>query len=528
MNLLNKAPNKAQKELEKRRLESQTQMSRAQTEATASNLIPGHAAHRENQGLQAAPAPLRRQQEDVSMPPPPPRPTPRTTNESDASIIVSPIREGERVPQAPAPPALLSPHSHAQPRMDPRSYFGTGALPPSRPESPKPHQCGVTPITECCDLPVSFALDWFTHASAASFTICSRCYVDHIYSTIYKSDFKASRPEDGQPRLCMFSSASMKDQLFPRAIASGTLDQALDFMKTRQQVRPCPEKRIQEKRNRWACEDVDGTAICEACYEDHLRHTPFAARCKFLDGPSSNQQWFCDFSSYFIKRSVENCFKSGNWAQLSSDFRTRVLLPECPKLVNTIINERTWYISRRRPTGLQICQTCFIDYFAGTVAAHDFAPGQPQDINGTAICAMGYLNIMLVTSRAAALQDYDMFWNSITMVDHATFCDPSGTTNTVWFTTKNNPDGFVVCAACMHCIIKPFGAGRHFMLKPWTTKGDKFICSLNTGCPRLQLYLQNFVEVFLTGKGEPLSTSSATWATGTEAVHGTTSRNQDT
>ncbi|EFY85408.1 hypothetical protein J3459_008473 [Metarhizium acridum] len=378
--------------------------------------------------------------------------------------------------------------------------------------TPRPHPCGITPITECCNTEVLFPLDWFTHSCASSFTICSCCYVDYVYNSPFRFEFTVARSVQGESRRCMFGSRRMKETLWPQTILSGNLSNALEFMKKRQDLPACPESQLQQKRNRYVSNDIPGATICEACFEDNLMHTPFGFQFKLQQADTIAEQWYCDLSVWFIPRTLEDNVGTGTWDKFCDDVKARLQMPQCPKLTNTIIDQRGWYIASRGPPGLQVCHTCFCDYFFGTPAADFFSLGKPEGPNGTAICVMGHLNILLSTMRASSKQDWQIFWAAMDQLGANPICSGTGTTNAVWFTTKNNPPDFAVCGACIGSIATVFGGAHHFMPKPGTSRSDTFVCNFNTSKPRWQQFLANFNEVVLTGKPDSLELAARTWA----------------
>ncbi|OAQ74223.2 hypothetical protein VFPPC_01771 [Pochonia chlamydosporia 170] len=496
--------NNASQAFEGLRIENREQRMTTQQEIPRDNTQYG-------QDGQPLPPPPPRPETYMQVPPPPPRPTSRAQNEGTSTTAPSAHQPVESTMN----PPISSVSSTNQ--YQPASSDGARVIPVQvsthgDAATPQPHACGITPIVECCNTAVSFPLDWFAHSSAHSFTICSRCYVDHIHDSPFRSEFTVKRSLEGESRYCMFAAPRVTENLWPQSLSSNNLSNVLDYMKDRQNLPACPEKQLQQKRNRYVSEDIPGTTICEACFEDYLRHTPFSSRFKLQQGETVGEQWYCDFSVWFVRRTLDDNVKTGTWEKFCDDVKARLQMPECPKLVNTLISQRGWYIASRGPPGLQVCHTCFCDYFFGTPAASFFAAGTPEGPNGTAICVMGHLNLLLPTMRASSKEDWEIFWTAMDQLGANPICSGTGTTNAVWFTTKNNPADFLICGACMGSIATALGGARHFILKPGTSRSDTFICNFNTSKSRWQQFLQNFSEVLLTGRPDSLEQAAETWA----------------
>lgn len=506
--------NAANLEIERLKIETEKQTRWTQEELQMANQEAQHHPAQSARGGQGVPRPRPpRPGANMQMSPPPP---PRLVSYvQDSTAVV------QNTPEL-SQPAVTAQRDIPTPIWTTERYESTA---PSEPqptssqvsihrntETPKPHPCGITPIVECCNTSVSIPLDWFAHSLAPSFTVCSRCYVDHIYNSPLRSDFTLKRSTAGESRLCMFGAPRVKEHLWLQSKSSGNFSNVLEFMTRRGSMQPCPEKQLQQKRNRYVSEYIKGTTLCEACFEDHLGHAPFRSYFKLQEADSIEDQWYCDCSVWFVRRCMDENVKAGNWNKFAADTQARLQLLECPKLVSAVVSQRTWYIASRGPPGLQVCHACFADYFFETPAAKHFAIGQPEGPNGTAICVMGHLNILLPTMRASGKEDWELFWTAMDQLGANSICSGTGTTNATWFTTKNNPADFAICGACMGSIVTALGGARYFIPKPGASRNDTFVCNFNTSKPRWQQFLQNFSEVLFTGKPDSLEQAAQTWA----------------
>ena len=196
-------------------------------------------------------------------PPPPGGPPPPTTasphyashNTQQPYFAPPPTQPVQSSPQRyqgnptqPAPPDFAPP-APGQPRTRPQqsqqhaqqSWTPQRNLSSNTCSSPGIHPCGVAPLAECVNEPMPFELDWFTHFSAPDFLICTKCYVNNIYNTQFRSSFRVVRLSNPQSCKCHFGTRRMRDTLWSAAVSSSDLNNVIKFMQRRQNITHYPE-----------------------------------------------------------------------------------------------------------------------------------------------------------------------------------------------------------------------------------------------------------------------------------------------
>jgi hypothetical protein len=195
--------------------------------------------------------------------------------------------------QTPANP-LVSRHDPASPAY----------LAPLRGRTPKA-------VTACIDIPMLFSTDWYWHLEAPDFFICSRCYVDHIWTTKFQDEFQSAKYTDGKPRVCRFSKPRMKYYIFVEALKSGSLRSAIEWMRLRSKIPDCKgvagvkgkfSTGIQWYRARENA--IPGFVSCQACYEDLVMTTQFAPNFELITEPQPMDTIVSSSRSHYLRISV--------------------------------------------------------------------------------------------------------------------------------------------------------------------------------------------------------------------------------
>ncbi|KAF7546838.1 hypothetical protein G7046_g9186 [Stylonectria norvegica] len=399
--------------------------------------------------------------------------------------------------QHPSPNAAPQPSS-AHPPSLPRS---------TTPEPPKPHPSGVTPITECISDPVDFDLDWFFHPAAPSFSICTRCYVDHIYDTQYRDSFSQAFYNDKQPQRCLFGSKRMKDQIWPTAVSSRSLSEAIDFMQKRQNIPNCPGETVKEGQSWYVTDDIPHSTFCRACYEDGLLASPFGGRFR-LESPAGG--CFCDSSHMYVRRMLEKFSATNDWTAFATEVKARLQFPACPKGNAVKASERSWFVSKRTPKGLQVCVACYCDYFLETPNSDLFERMAP--FTGNTSCMMRFFNILIPTQQTVIKKDWDLFSRAVGAVDNNVLCDAKGLTGATWYTLPSNPPDFGICGGCYGGIVKSLGGSHFFVPKYGVSPTTTLLCCFNPSHSRMGPYLLKYAEGLLHGTLKPLGEYAAVFS----------------
>ena len=164
-------------------------------------------------------------------------------------------------------------------------------------------------------------LDWFVHSAAPEFLICTKCYVDQIYNTQFRSTFRLVHLSSQAPRKCSFSSRRIKDALWLAAVSSSNLSNVVSFMQKRQAIPHCRGLAIQA--GIWyTSPDIPNSTFCPACYEDSLMSCSFGSNFH----PIASSEAFCDGSTVYIKRMLELYAPTNSWSAFAEQTRARLQL----------------------------------------------------------------------------------------------------------------------------------------------------------------------------------------------------------
>lgn len=361
---------------------------------------------------------------------------------------------------------------------------------------------GLRPITECPDGPITFALDWFVHGSAPGFPICSRCYADHIFNSQFSTCFIQTHLPGGKSRLCLFSTPRVRDVLWPRAIASSSLEELVRHMKMRPGLPLCPEANFQAGKSWYTPLGRPELTFCPSCYEDKIRSGPFETCFQIQIIEDSR---ICHHALWSIRGMLTIYTKSGNWQGFLENSLQRLKVDSCPRTELIMGSERIWYISSRGPDGFKVCEACFWDYFRDTRDGPTFQPRR-AGVHEQNICLMSQMNFLISIQRALELGNLDVFWHAAEGISKNPLCTAQGVAGARWFTLQNNPPEFDVCGACLSGIVEPLGLGHYFHMKTSIGPTDIRLCNFNIhGFWRALLYLEKLFECLYVGFADPLN-----------------------
>lgn len=407
-------------------------------------------------------------------------------------------------------------------------------------------------VTRCIDTPVTFATDWYWHPDVPDFLACSRCYVDHIFKTKFRSFFENKRIEaDGSARVCSFRHPRMRNLLFRRAVTSGSMNEALDWMQSRVAIPDCSGmagiRGADAPGLRWykprMGDVMPGFICCEACYQDRLMCCPQLAEAEFIESTPQQPQdhWACDMASPYLQREYEICIageqQSRGWQNFCREAGARIAMPLCAgfQLMNT--SRRTWFVPDDSDlSGLVLCQACYCDSIlhSGQETQWRTAPEISDEASSTMVrCGMCIPNIRTAFNRAADQSDHESFWSFARQVISDRFCDPEGIAGAKWFVLKSSQedpssakdDGFRVCGACragifevlqMADVLEPMpeqNASRGPVYITRQSQTDRHLCSLNPSHSRFANHLALIYEAFLTRSAAALVAYAAEYAT---------------
>ncbi|RBR13551.1 hypothetical protein FVER53590_08506 [Fusarium verticillioides] len=439
------------------------------------------------------------QQYYQSYPPPPVQPQ----VEAQGSPMTSPppqqYHQQQYPSQAQQPPQEL-PTSGTTPLRQHVEASPNQAASNRGPSTPMP--LGIQPVTECIDGPFTLPTYWFIHSSYPEFVICSRCYADRILNSPFRDTFTPVWYDDRLERQCLFGTPRVKDNLWPAALSSMSLDSMMSFMATRPALGRCPEDKPVEGHEWYSPPDRPEMAICKPCYEDYFRHTSFGNRFSTHKPQGAAS---CDHNLWYIRRMLKLYSSNNNWTAFTTEFYKRLQLPPCPKAKPIAGPERTWFMSSRGPSNFAVCEGCYWDYFHESTESQSFHTarlGPSQE----ASCDMGQANMLIPMIRAVDKGNYARFWNTLQSLSQHPPCNPQGASGIRWYTLPSDPPDFDVCETCMAGTVASMNMTRFFKAKHSVGPSEARLCSFNLpGYPRGVLFLQKFAEAAYISDWRPLS-----------------------
>lgn len=435
-----------------------------------------------------------------SVPPPPP---PQQQYQQPQPLPAAPPAScGGQQQYQTISPVQPQPQCQTQQQWNPQA---TSTINPLHP--PEMHPCGIIPTSVCVDGLMDMELDWFIHPSAPEFLICSRCYVDHIYNTQFQSSFRMVHLGAGQQRKCLFGTKRMKDKLWPEAVSSSSLSNAVEFMQRRQSIPHCTDSEIGPGASWYTSPSIPNATFCAACYEDILMTSPFASNFTLSTGLEA----FCDASTFYVRRIFDIYAPDNNWSAFCQQVQARIQIPKCEKGLPMPTNEHTWYETTRGPKGTVLCGACYYDNFHNTPDQQYWRQVTPREKETMCLC--GNINMYSVSNRAFDSRDLNIFWRALDEFSKHPFCSPYETSGAKWFTLPNKSKEIIICGSCYSTMVSVWGGANWFIPKSSSFfKSDKRVCGFNIGHPRFNKNINAFNECILRGNWKALGDLAALFA----------------
>lgn len=405
-------------------------------------------------------------------------------------------------------------------------------------------------LKHCASFAGTFATTWHWHSASPEFLICSKCFGDKIHGTRFEGAFLSSNlDEDGTQRICRFSRPRMKDYLWPQALASGSLQPAVDWMMLRPQIPPCLEingvkggegqtwYRVKSALSQ--DDSIEGFVVCRACFEDIVLSNPFTADKMELvpwqvlsSRQAKESHWACDLAVPYIARQLIEAGKKGDWRSFATEARARLNIGQCPRMQAGPTLSRSWFVpkdTKLEAAGLLICVACYCDYVHDTSEDNMWRQAtELAGIEGEVRCALGQPAMKLCIGRCDQddILDHSIFWravNKFTAVTHPVNEPPpfqqdlcksqaQAAKDDEWYTLHSQPEGFAVCRSCYLLMIEPFDLGHCFRRKTDIERGEAILCCLNIAHPRWPGYFTRFLEGYIKGEISSLESFASVWA----------------
>lgn len=219
-----------------------------------------------------------------------------------------------------------------------------------------------TGTRECIATPVTFAATWYTHPRAPDFHICMNCYEDHIRRSRFAADFRGTFRDDGEARVCRFTTPRMKESLWKTALTTGSLEGVIAYLVLRATIPNCAGQ-IGVKGTagiKWYKAkngELPPMVICQACYEDFVLLHPRFAWDHFevtTIRHEAEHTWSCDLTVPYIYREYKVRAPMNDWQNFVASVTVRMSLKPCPG-AKTVYPTNKWFTPVRGPRGLLIC-----------------------------------------------------------------------------------------------------------------------------------------------------------------------------
>lgn len=308
-----------------------------------------------------------------------------------------------------------------------------------------------------------------TSSDVPKWSMCSCCFEDTVRGTPLESHFTRKVTT----AVCRFSSPRAR-----RLVAAGDLFDLEEYIRTRSKVAPCPAS-TPSSSTKWFDCGIEEFKTCEACYEDEVAGSRFERR--FTE--SSKAPNICTFNQPFIKRVYED---ATTWAQWRLAVHKRQSLPSCIAEPVAPSHMSFYAPARRTLDGFQICETCYLDFFAHTdyeteFAVEDFAH-LPSDQK--VLCSLSVNSLRYLTSK---IDTFDAWWSTVKAVHLDQNRQYAHSRRQMYELPGRNMH---TCESCYLGYLSPMGYASEF--DP-ATRSD-IECDLCFVSPKQKKYLEKLIE----------------------------------
>ncbi|CRG89596.1 Protein slit [Talaromyces islandicus] len=358
---------------------------------------------------------------------------------------------------------------------------------------------------------------WYRPPSCVNFTICSRCFEDHVRRTPFASRFQAARLDPKPDRACLFNTERMR-LLWSSAISNGNggWDALHGYMRHRDKVPNCQRKEGvkagdpgSDKLYKFRNAEIPEFACCVACYEDTVCVSPFADR--FVLSPSGLENsrghvvMICDLSVKFIYRALIEQSPRQDWTTFTNWAAMRLRLPACESLKSLKCSSTSWYMPNPPLYGVVVCGACFHDGADLTPMAGSFLevaiPQEKADETWECANSASVLPMAVAWSTACNRINFGLWYNAARAIVNYPPCTENGIQNGVWYSMSGCPD-FRICGRCFVGIIQSQGdvLGRHFHQ---STNNSTYVCDFFINkTKRVFRYFEKLDEAITLGNGQ--------------------------
>ncbi|KAJ2898434.1 uncharacterized protein MKZ38_003941 [Zalerion maritima] len=315
---------------------------------------------------------------------------------------------------------------------------------------------------------------WYLANSAPGFTVCSRCYTDHIARSRHTGmfdSFTGSASPDGSfvpGHLCNFSSHTVQAHIWPKVLEFHSTAPLASYTVRRGGVRNCKDK-LDRRSSGWfapiASAQKPDFVVCEGCFLDNLSAGPFASQFTAIDesAPVPEHEQCIFRSSAYVARTVAAHEKEENWPLLLESVKKRLALPTC--LGQPVPGDK-WYTTKSPIPGFTMCEACYYDNIAASKFEDSIVPLPAESPGTPRVCNMLSTNgvpVILAMDAAREFSNFDIFF------DVASKCiktPPCGHPQSIYLTLANSSSAgqpFTVCALHAQAYLSPFNVTPHLL-----------------------------------------------------------------
>lgn len=339
-----------------------------------------------------------------------------------------------------------------------------------------PYKCNYPEVIGYADL------FWFSHIDVPDFRICGHCFEKHIRHSEFAHSFTGSIVSKELKPRCSFGAPRMLEQLWPQAIRTRDLGQVKDYMESRTKLPHChgikgvagkdaPHVRWYTMRNN----EVPGLLVCEACLEEQVVGTAFAAMfAPYAEPQGQDQTWACDLAVSYLRRAYDRALTLSNWSYFVTPAANRLSLPPCEGVVKGVkASSRAWYAPTRPIDGIVVCEACYLDHLALTPLDTSFTarPVSPADAENLWSCDFASLAVKSAYDIALMTKSFTPLQHTLTSLSTTGPCAAGPLASRTWYKLSSSPSSdYDICPTCYTGLFAAFPSSfLSPLLTPQTT-----------------------------------------------------------
>ncbi|KAF5668375.1 integral membrane protein [Fusarium heterosporum] len=362
------------------------------------------------------------------------------------------------------------------------------------------------------DRTVTYPLDWYRFIAVPQYTICTRCYADHVAGSYLAGHFERYHSPEGTASSCGFWFSHAREILWPQALQTRNVAHLQAFMEKSLTVPKCKGRVWSTGTDgvKWwgmVNDEIDGFISCEACYENNITGTAFASRFSPYRQQGQDEKWMCDLCIPYIAQIAVKMSKHNNWHGFIEAAKVRIGLPACEGR-DEESNNGHWILPRRRIKDMTICEACYLDKLALTRFGNEFERHQRVEGFDAFLESIGQrwkcsltdtaVNMSIALEAAIYRRDFEVFWNAANAICSLVPCTANGIVRGTWWTVAGGCSEYDVCEACYKGIVETSNLERFFEPAQRDPTID-IVCNWCPTSPRWADFITKFAEAIDKG-----------------------------